>query len=435
MRRKPMVLVFAFILGAAPASRAQDLSPAERKLAQAVEARLAEEMSALEKVVNIDSGTFNTEGVREVGRFFEKELQALGFKTRWIPMPEAMHRAGHLCAERVSPMPSGRRVLLLGHMDTVFEGQGHRFQNDGGVIRGAGVMDMKGGDVVLLFALKALESAGLLKGATVRVFLTGDEENPGLPTSESRREIVTIAQESDVALSFEPALASSAATVLLGRRGLSTWSLDVSATGGHSAFVLRPRSGAGAIYETSRILDGFRAAFSSGNVTVNPGLFLGGTDVAYDAAKSAGTSTGKYNVVSRSATVKGDLRALEASEREAAKARMREIVAASLPKASAKLEFDDLVPPFPVTEGNRTLMKWVDAAGRALGQPTLAERDPVASGFGDANFVCSVVSVVDGLGVAGDGLHSPNESADPRSVGPMTARAAVAIARLLHSPK
>ncbi|MDL2717051.1 MAG: M20/M25/M40 family metallo-hydrolase [Acidobacteriota bacterium] len=434
MNPKSLGVVFALLLAAAQASRAQELSSAEKKLTQSVEARLGEEMAALEKVVNIDSGTFNTEGVREVGRFFEKELQALGFKARWIPMPEAMHRAGHLVAERISSKPSGKRVLLIGHLDTVFEGQGHRFQNDGAVIRGAGVMDMKGGDVVLLFALKALDSAGLLKGATVRVFLTGDEENPGLPTSESRRDVVAAARESDVALSFEPALATSAAALLLGRRGLSTWSLDVTAPGGHSAFVLRPRSGTGAIYEASRILDGFRAAFSSGNVTVNPGLFLGGTDVAYDPAKSAGTSAGKYNVVSRSATVKGDLRALEEKEREAAKGRMREIVAASLPKAAAKLEFDDLVPPFPVTEGNRALMQVVNAAGRALGQATLTERDPVASGFGDANFVCSLVSAVDGLGVAGDGLHSPDEIADPKSVGPMTARAAVAIARLLSTP-
>jgi len=112
---------------------------------------------------------------------------------------------------------------------------------------------------------------------------------------------------------------------------------------------------------------------------------------------------------------------------------MREIVAASLPKASAKIEFEDVVPPFPVTEGNRTLMKLVDAAGRALGQPALTERDPVMSGFGDVNFVCSLVSTVDGLGVAGDGLHSPEESADPKSVAPMTARAAVAIGRLLHA--
>lgn len=430
MHRNPLGVLASILLTAAPASLAQDLSQTEKRLAQIVEARLGEETAALEKVVNIDSGTFNTEGVREVGRFFEKELQALGFKARWVPMPDAMHRAGHLMAERVSPKPAGKRVLLIGHMDTVFEGQGHRFQNDGAVLRGAGVMDMKGGDIVILFALKALESAGLLKGTTVKVFLTGDEENPGLPTSESRRDIVAAAKESDVALSFEPA--TVAGTILLGRRGLSSWSLEVTGAQGHSAVVLRPRGGAGAIYETARILDGFRAAFSSGNVTLNPGLILGGTDVAYDATKSAGTSAGKYNVVSRSVTVKGDLRAFDDAEREGAKARMREIAAASLPKTSAKLEFEDIVPGWPITDGNRAVLKAIDAVSRALGQPALTEADPVGRGFGDANFIGGLLSVNDGLGVKGDGLHSPDESVDPKSIGPATTRAAVVIARLLH---
>ncbi len=433
MRPRSVVVIFALLLAAAAVSQAQDLSPAERKLVQAVDALQGEEISALEKVVNIDSGTFDAAGVREVGRFFESELRALGFQTHWIPMPEAMHRAGHLVAERLSPKASGKRVLLVGHLDTVFEGQGHRYQRDGDVIRGAGVMDMKGGDVVILFALKALESTGLLKDASVRVFLTGDEENPGLPTSESRRDIIEAARQSDVALSFEPSFV--AGTILLGRRGLSTWSLDVSAAQGHSAYVLRERSGAGAIYEASRILDGFRAAFSSGDVTVNPGLFLGGTDVSYDAAKSAGTSAGKYNVVSRFAVVKGDVRALDATELETAKTRMREIAFASLPKASAKLEFDDIVPPFPVTDGNRSVMKVVDTVGRALGEPALSERDPVMAGFGDVNFVCSLISAADGLGVRGSGIHAPEESVDPKSIGPATTRAAVVIHRFVRTPR
>lgn len=431
MHLSSLGILFSVLLAAVPAALGQELSPAEKKLAQTVEARLAEEMATLEKVVNIDSGTFNVQGVREVGRFFEKEFQALGFKTRWVPMPEAMHRAGHLVAERVGAGPSGKRVLLLGHLDTVFEGVGHRYQNDGAVIRGAGVMDMKGGDVAILYALKALDSAGMLKGATVRVFLTGDEENPGLPTSESRRDIVEVARASDLALSFEPEGVEG--TIVLGRRGLSTWSLDVTGAQGHSASVLRPRGGAGAIYEASRILDGFRSAFSTGNVTVNPGLFLGGTDVAYDATKSAGTSAGKYNVVARTVTVKGDLRALDGAEREAAKTRMREIATANLPKTSAKLEFDDVVPGWPITEGNRSVLKTIDAVSRALGQHPLTEADPVGRGFGDSNFVGGLLSVADGLGVKGDGLHSPDESLDPKSIGPATLRAAVLIGRLLHA--
>ena len=173
----------------------QGLKPAEKKLVQSVEARLPEELAALEKVVNIDSGTFNAAGVREAGRYFQEQLEAIGFKTRWASMPEAMHRAGHLIAERVAPQSTGKRVLLIGHLDTIFEGQGHRFQRTGDTIRGAGIIDMKGGDIAILYALKALHDVGMLEGATVRVFLTGDEENPGTPTDVSRRDLVEIARQ------------------------------------------------------------------------------------------------------------------------------------------------------------------------------------------------------------------------------------------------
>ena len=155
---------------------------------------------------------------------------------------------------------------------------------------------MKGGDVALLFALKALHEAGTLTNATVRVFLTGDEENPGRPTEISRRDLVETARQSDVALSFE----SDSGRVAIGRRGLSLWWLEVAGAQGHSASVLRERGGAGAIYEVSRILDGFRRVFSPHpNVTVNPGILLGGTEVTHDADRSAGTAAGKFNVVAR----------------------------------------------------------------------------------------------------------------------------------------
>jgi glutamate carboxypeptidase len=147
------------------AARAQSLSPAERALAQSVAHRLDEEVATLERVVNINSGTLNVAGVREVGRVFQQDLEALGFTTRWVSMPEPMHRAGHLFAERLAPAgATGKRVLLVGHLDTVFEGAGHRFQRDGDAVRGAGVADMKGGDVVILFALRALHAAGCRRG-------------------------------------------------------------------------------------------------------------------------------------------------------------------------------------------------------------------------------------------------------------------------------
>jgi glutamate carboxypeptidase len=339
-----------------------------------------------------------------------------------------MRRAGHLLAERVAPSgAAGKRVLLIGHLDTIHEGS--RFERAGDTARGAGVADMKGGDVALLFALKALHEAGALTNATVRVFLTGDEENPGSPTKISRRDLVETARQSDVALSFE----SDSGRAAIGRRGLSLWWLEVAGAQGHSASVLRERGGAGAIYEGSRILDGFRRVFSvHPNVTANPGILLGGTDVTYDADGSAGTAAGKFNVVARTVTVKGDLRFVSDAGREEAKTRMREIAAANLPGTTARLSFEDLVPGWPATDGNRAVLTLIDEASRDLGQGLVEADDPGSRGFGDFNFIGALLPGADGLGVRGSGEHSPEETIDLTSLGPCTARAAVVISRLLR---
>jgi glutamate carboxypeptidase len=408
------------------------LEAAEKDLVRSVEARIDEEIAFLEKVVNIDSGTFHFAGVREVGRCFQQELEALGFATRWISMPDSMNRAGHLLAERVATNGTGRRVLLIGHIDTVYEGRGRRFERSGDVARGAGVADMKGGVVALVFALEALRDAGMLEDATMRVFLTGDEEDPGLPTEISRRALVEAARQSDVALCFE----SDSGRVAIGRRGLSLWSLEVAGTQGHSAYVLRERGGAGAIYEASRILDGFRQVCSGHpNVTVNPGILMGGTAVTDDVDRSPGTATGKFNVIARTAAAKGDLRFLTDAEREEAKAHMREIAAANLPGTSARLSFEDRAPGWPATDGNRAILELIDAASRDLGQGRLEPDDPASRGFGDFNFIGALVPGADGLGVKGEGEHSPDETIDLKSLGPCTARAAVVISRLLRSSR
>jgi glutamate carboxypeptidase len=102
--------------------------------------------------------------VKEVGALYRAELDALGFTTRWVEMPAEMQRAGHLVAERIGKHAgkTPRRMLLLGHFDTVFEGAGQRFVREDSIARGAGTTDMKGGDAILLFALKALEANRLL---------------------------------------------------------------------------------------------------------------------------------------------------------------------------------------------------------------------------------------------------------------------------------
>ena len=144
------------------------LDPSENELVRAVETRLPEELAFLEKVVNIDSGTLNVAGVRQVGRCFQDELKALGFATRWTAVPDAMGRAGHLVAELVARSgAAGKRVLLIGHLDTIYEGRA--FQRAGDAARGAVVADMKGGYVALLFALKATNDDAVMQRSEFHV--------------------------------------------------------------------------------------------------------------------------------------------------------------------------------------------------------------------------------------------------------------------------
>ena len=404
------------------------LDASERRLVDRVGELLEAELAFLRRVVDVDSGTFRPEGVRRVGDLFAAELEAIGLATRWIEMPPQMRRAGHLAAERTGSGSARPRLLLLGHLDTVQEGDSAGFRREADLAHGAGITDMKGGDVVLLFALKALDDVGLLDDVTVRVFLTGDEENPGEPIEAARRDLVAAARESDVALSFEP----DSGRIAIGRRGLSTWTLEVSAESGHSATALRAGS-AGAIYEAARILDAWREIVGEEpHVTINPGLIVGGTRVESDAARSAGSAAGKFNVIAASARATGDLRFLSPEELAGAQARMREIAGKSLPGTAARVAFHDTVPGWPATEGSRGVLDVIDRASRDLGYGPAVADDPSTRGFGDFNFIGSLVSGADGLGVRGRGEHSPDEVLDVASLLPCTARAAVVIARLLR---
>src|SRR4029079_7884286 len=142
--------------------RQPQLSAVEQKIRDYVRSHETEQIALLEKAVNISSETLNLQGVRSVGRLFEPEFSSLGFDTRWVALPDAVGRAGHLFAEHKGTR--GKRLLLIGHLDTVFEGDGERFVRYDTLAAGAGSSDMKGGDMVILYALKALQSVGALDG-------------------------------------------------------------------------------------------------------------------------------------------------------------------------------------------------------------------------------------------------------------------------------
>lgn len=413
----------------APRASAQQSNPSltrvEQRIRDYVRAHQAEQIDFLEKAVNISSGTFNLAGVRAVGKLFEPEFASLGFAPTWITLPDAVGRAGHLFAERKGTR--GRRLLLIGHLDTVFEGEGERFVRLDSLAAGAGSSDMKGGDVVILYALKALQSVGALDGTRIVVALTGDEEDAGPLDKVSRQPLIDVAKRSDVALAFE----EDAGKGTVARRGMSGWQLAVTGRQAHSSGIFSPGSSYGAIYEAARILDAFRQRLSKEQyLTFNPAVIVGGTDVSYDSTKIAGTAAGKDNIIAPRVYARGDLRFITQDQLLKARDAMRAIVAEHLPGTDATITFEDGNPAMPPTKGNLALLAVEDSVSRALGQGPVEALDPGKRGGGDISYVSEYLDALDGLGVKGMRSHTPDERVDLRSLGPATERAAILIYRL-----
>jgi glutamate carboxypeptidase len=401
---------------------AQQISPAEQKLLDYIDAHSTEAVTLLEQTVNIESPTENLAGVRQVGMVFKTEFESLGFTARWINMPPEMKRAGHLLAEK--PGTKGKRVLLLGHLDTVLRGE--KFQRQGNKAFGTGTADMKAGDVVLLFALKALHQTGALKDASIIVMLTGDEEDSGDPVEISRGDMIAAARRSDLALSFENG-GSNIATIA--RRGASDWLLEVTARTGHSSAIFKPSMGNGAIFEAARILNQFYETVRGEQyLTFNPSVISGGTEV--EIRDQNLITRGKTNVVPAKVMVRGDLRFITAEQKEAARAKMRAIVARSLPGTTAKITFYDGIPSMPPSPGNYALLAQLDAVSQDLGFGKVAGLDPGERGAGDVAYVTHLIPGLDGLGATGGGAHAKGEYADLDTLARQIKRTAVLLYRL-----
>jgi glutamate carboxypeptidase len=418
-------------VSASTSSGATTLSAAEMRLRDHVRAHHEDDVALLERAVNISSGSQNLAGVRRVGELFAAELTALGFATRWAEMPEGMRRAGHLIAERRGTR--GARLLLIGHLDTVFEGEGQRFVREDTVARGAGTSDMKGGDVAMISALRALHATGGLEGSRIIVVMTGDEESAGSPLEIARRDLIDAAKRSDIALAFEGGRASR---VSIARRGASTWTLTTSAPQGHSSGIFSTGSGNGAIYEAARILDTFRRELTGDpTLTFNPGLIAGGTELVRDSSGTTMHVSGKTNIIAPRTAVNGDLRFLRESQKDSARSRMRAIVDQHLPGTDAQITFRDGYPAMPTTAAGQTLLARFDAVSRALGYGEVEADPPESRGAGDVSFVAPYLTGMDGLGVTGRGAHSPEESVFLNSLTMAGERGAIFIHRLITAAR
>lgn len=425
MMKKPLLTLCLFLTLFVEAQ----LSSQEQQLIQLIKQQMPQTIDLLKQSVNINSGTFHINGVKAVGELYARELRALGFTVEWIAMPDSLKRAGHLVAYRKGK--KGKKLFLIGHLDTVFEpdmpANPFTMLNDS-TATGQGVNDMKGGDVLIIAALKAMHQLRMLDETSITVYMTGDEENAGYPREISRGDFIARAKEHDIALAFETA--TNLNTVATARRGASGWHLEVEGRQAHSSGVFGA-AGYGAIYEAARIVNSFRETLSKEQyLTFNPGLFMGGSELTYQDAAQSGTVSGKTNIISPKTVVIGDLRFISETQKEAARNTMRQIVGQSLPGTKASIRFSDGIPAMSPTEGNAKLAVQLSAVSEAMGLGKVNPGNPGSRGAGDISYVAQYVDCLDGLGASGRGAHAPGETINLKEYPLLIQRTAVFLYRL-----
>jgi len=407
---------------------AAELDPTE----QAMVAFIDESNALLIELININSGSMNFAGVREVADILIPEFEALGFNAYWQDGTE-WDRAGHLIAEHRGS-GNGPKLLLIGHLDTVFEADSpFQVYEDlgGGIARGPGISDMKGGDIIMLQALRALESIGELASMDVTVIMTGDEELSGRPLSLSKGDLIEAAKYADIALGFENG-DGNWETANISRRSCSGWTLEVTGKPAHSSQVFREDIGSGAIYEAARILMSFYTELRKEELlTFNPGRIMGGTTVNHDAANNSGTTFGKNNVVAESTIVTGDIRAISPEQLQRVQQTMQALISENLPYTSATINFGDGYPPMAPTDGNRHLLAIYSQASQDLGLGVVRAVNPLMAGAADVSFSAEHVDMaIDGLGMSGSAGHTVEETGILIALPQQAKRAALLMYRL-----
>jgi glutamate carboxypeptidase len=407
-------------------------SATESQIKNNVSSQQQSALELLEQLVNINSGTLNTAGVHQVGEILRAQFNQLGFKTYWAEEPANLHRSGTLIAEHLGGQ--GPHILLIGHLDTVFAKNDsfQKFVRHGEQASGPGVIDDKGGDIVILYALKALQSAHALNNANITVALMGDEEDSGKPTTISRKPLQEIAKKSDIALEFEWSFGLESATVA--RRGIAGWTIETHGTEAHSSELFQPSVGDGAIFELNRILNTMRTELLTEKyLSFNPGIILGGNMVQIDKMNQASV-TGLENQVAKIAIAKGDYRFISNEQKQRFEKNVSDIVAQHLPGTSATVIFQDGIPSMPPTANNLALLKKYSQVSIDLGYGPVTALDPQLRGGSDLSHVASLVaSNLGGLGPYGTGAHSNQETLVISSLPIATQRAAVLIYRLTNS--
>ncbi|HET9497527.1 MAG TPA: M20 family metallopeptidase [Candidatus Limnocylindria bacterium] len=364
-----------------------------------VVARVPAYLADLETLVNIDCGSYTPEGVNRVADAVVEHLTALGAAVERIGAGAAPdgRPLGDLVIGRLAG--SGPRLLLIGHMDTVFEPgtvAARPFRVEGGRALGPGVSDMKGGLLAGLTALAAAQAAGHRPSVT---FVANPDEEIGSPFSGPV--IGDLAAGHDAALVLECARANG--DIVSARKGIAEMVVTVHGRAAHAG--VEPEKGRSAILAASRLVESLHALNGRWpTVTCNVGVIAGGT---------------RPNVVAESCRLEVDLRAANTDEFGEATAAAAEIMAAtSVPDTTAEQQVIASHPPMEKSAASERLVELARSIGSELG---FEVRDALTGGASDANTTAAAgLPTLDGLGPIGGDDHALPEWLDLASVAPRT---------------
>jgi glutamate carboxypeptidase len=399
-----------------------NISPREQELVEWLEGEESGMIALLERITNINTGSLNKAGMAELAEIFSTELRGLGFNVDALPgglieMPSCpgtnydIDLADHLLASKPG---NGTRLLLMGHLDTVFrfDSPFQSYRQDGDRVFGPGVADMKGGLVVMLYALKALHAQGLLQDMDISVLLNSDEEMGSL---SSRQYVEEQAREHDFGLVYE---SSGTNNLVRQRKGLGQARFVVNGRASHAGGA--HEQGRSAIKELAyKIVEIENLTDYETGVTVNVGIVSGGES---------------RNTVAPCAEALIDLRYPTPEQGVETAAQFEEIFGQvySYPVDSGEISTNSWVslhrPPKIPTEESDYLLEKTRAIGRLLGQ----ELGVTDSGGGTDGSLSQAVGLptLDSLGIAGTGAHTIREEARLSSLLERAQLNAVLIARL-----
>jgi glutamate carboxypeptidase len=374
--------------------------------------RYGEFLTALEQMVDIDCGSYSPAGVNRIADMCEARFREHGWDVdRRAHVQHGDEPAlGDLVIGTLRGS-GGPRVLLVGHMDTVFDDgtvAERPFTIEGDLARGPGVSDMKGGLLCGFLATEVLRAAGY-EGFERITYVCNPDEEIGSPFSGPV--IRELAPEHDVAFVLEGARANG--DIVSARKGITDYRIDITGRAAHAG--VEPEKGRNALVQAAHTI----LALQSLNgrwpgVTANVGVARGGT---------------RSNVVPARCTLQVDLRSPELRTLEEAEAEARRICSeAAIPDVTIELNANSWHRPMEKGEGGARLARLAAAVAAELGFDL---RDAATGGASDANTTSAAgCPTIDGLGPVGGDDHGPEEWVDLSSVVPRVALLAGIISRL-----